>query len=195
MDSSINDEKWTAAIEGLRNELNSYKQLLDAVSEEYKKYSTELSDLKVALKDHQAAVESRVERISDVLVTNISHLRAIVDNISVLNDRIAECETFALNHSHEYLSALNHVDNIKKDMEASGKQLKEKVDQVANDVNVLKKNVAKEVNALKEHDDVQSKYHWKLGVIVTVVGMALAIVLRVGSVQELITALFEWLSR
>lgn len=195
MDSSINDEKWTAAIEGLRNELNSYKQLLDAVSEEYKKYSTELSDLKVALKDHQAAVESRVERISDVLVTNIAHLRAIVDNISILNDRIAECESFALNHNHEYLSALNHVDNIKKEIDTSEKQLKDQVNQVSGEVNTLKKNVAKELNALKEHDDVQSKYHWKLGVIVTVVGMALALVLRVGSVQELITSLFDWLSR
>ena len=58
----------------------------------------------------------------------------------------------------------------------------------------MKKDTAKEIGALKEHDETQSKYHWKLGVIVTVACMALAIVLRVGTVQELIVALFDWLT-
>ncbi len=167
----------------LRNELDKYKKLLEQFSKEQQKHIEAVNQLKKDLGDHRAAVELRVERISDVLVTNISHLRALLDNLSALSDRIGYCEHFTMRHGYEYNAAMDKL-----------KTNETKVNKVESNVDKLKESVAKEVSTLKKNDDVQNKYHWKLGVIVTVGGGALALLVRVGSVQELLTALFEWLS-
>lgn len=168
----------------LKKELGKYKDLLDSYEKDNNKYLKTIEQLKQELKDHKSAVESRVERISDVLVTNISHLRAIIDNISILSDRIAACENFKLNHTHEYTQVLTKLNNV----EAT-------TNKTVSNVDTLKTSVSKEISTMKKVHDSHSKFHWKLGVVATVGAIVFGYVVRMGSVQDLLTALFEWLGK
>lgn len=184
----------SATLEELKKQLSEYQKLLEDAVNEYNAHLAEITELRRELHDHKAAVESRIERISDVLVTNISHLRAIVDNIAILSERIGDCEQFITNHGHEYTKVLDRLTDVEDDLETGKQSVHARVDKMETHFDTMKKDTAKEIGALKEHDETQSKYHWKLGVIVTVACMALAIVLRVGTVQELLIALFDWLT-
>lgn len=170
-----------AVLEEVQKKLESTQKSLEALANNQKDADEKLESLQKHSDTNDEDIWKKVEKLSDLLNTNLIHIRAIVDNLSVLSERISYVERFKCIHQRDYEDAV-----------AKLKSAEDGISSAIIHIDEIKNNITKELTVLKKVNEKHSKFHWKVGVIIAVGVTLFGIIANTDSFKEFLSYLLKF---